>query len=144
MFVDYFVVAENLSETEILIYFHAWPLQVMILNAISLWVTKLKIFAKLPFFEKVNQYVSKQLSLLDNDICLIEQLHVSTQLVLLQAPTDILFFNVSKKFVHNMQVYLVCLRAKCFTPSSIVRKLSQNYNDYVGLQNLSDHCFTPY
>jgi hypothetical protein len=52
MFVDYFLVAETWNETELLIYFHARLLQAIILNAISMWVTKLKIFAKVPFFWK--------------------------------------------------------------------------------------------
>jgi hypothetical protein len=78
MFVDYLAVAETWSETKLLIYFHTWPLQVIILNAIRLWVKKLKIFAKLPFFENVKPIsVSKHLSLLDN-ICLIEQLHLDS------------------------------------------------------------------
>jgi hypothetical protein len=50
MFIDRLVVAEISSETELLIYFYAWELQVIILDAISLWVTKIKNFAKFFFW----------------------------------------------------------------------------------------------
>jgi hypothetical protein len=50
MFIDRIVVAEMCSETELLIYFYAWPLQVIILEAISLWVTKIKKIRKIIFF----------------------------------------------------------------------------------------------
>ena len=170
MFTDHLVVAETCSETELFIYFYAWPLQVMILNAISLWVTKLSqsylfffwigkinsslnttILLTLYVPRVVTNYINKQtrctfcmylfynfcttlhvssdhfvhhqafmiycilqlctnranvsncsvLRLLDN-ICLIEQLHVSTLLDLFQAPICILFVKVPTKFVHNL------------------------------------------